>query len=1392
MPEPLPPPQITPSPERIPTVPVEQAVADPARRVGRYVVTGELGRGGMGVVYRAWDPQLQRAVAIKMILDVAAAGSRLVERFGREARAAAKLRHPGIVAVHEVGSHGGRPYIVMDLVEGETLEAVRRRDALPPRRASALCHELALALAHAHDQGILHRDVKPANVIIDPAGKAHLTDFGLAQDLDRSEHLTASGQLIGTPSFLAPEQARGDHDAQGPATDVYAIGGVLYFALLARPPVTGDSLVAVINAVVHIAPTPPRQIDASIHPDLERIALRCLEKDPLARYPSAHTVAEDLERFLEGRAITVQRLGARERLARWAARNRVLLVAALAVLVTSLVLGIVLVARERDAAESIRTALETARRERADAVAASERAESERRRALESEAAAREATRRAERTLAAALTDRSRELADEGRPVEAAALAARAFTLSGKLESRSQLAVTLPLLPTVAWRRHGTPLRWLDADGWDVSPDLETFAIAGGRHVQLIDVRSGRLSVMIDAPEDIGALAFDATGERVITGGTQGLLLAWPLDGGDPVARWQPATRDGSIVAMALGADRLTVITRHGRLRIHDAGTLDPIEERPIDVGGRIFDATIALDGRRALLRVEDIDERIVIDATGHELTRLDAATDGMTERLRTAWLPDGRLAVADREGDGLVRVLDPETGFPAAPPIDPGAAVAQIAATDETAFVVTVAGDLLAFDLETGALLESPRAAVPFLPSAARVIAGGSALGLIRWASSEVWLADAATLAPVAATPALGSLGTRCPLAWSPDGLLATSSYAGHTSSIHILDGTTGETVRVISTDGEDGFPRSVASLSWAADGRLAAGMRIHGGGFGRTEWEIAVFDARKAGRIATPWSGPATNAPLAFSPDGSLLAAGLDGTLVIFDGATLEETRRIDDLEFSRQLAWDPTGTRIGMLTPNMSSTAWILVDVVNGRQVAEFSGQGQTVQSIAFSPDGTHVATGGPGDVCIWDPARERPIKRVSRESWASMSVSWDPTRPRVLASAGQSGVTVLDGPEGRRLAVPRPGHAVAVAFAPDGRLAAIVDGSLELLEPRLGQREAPRHPVRPRGSADAVAFGPASDRVARADGKKLRVEMLDGSRVADHELEEDIVGLDWSPDGAGLAVVGRSSLRVVDPTSGAPTATLRTELGSTSGSIAWSPDGRFVAADADAEVVVWNVEEGSHVTVEVTAHDAAVAWAPDGRLVIIDVYDQDRVVRVWDPTSGEAGPLGIDGTRSVAFGLAGEIYVPSGPGSPDIRITPPDGAERILSLPHPATSVVRVATSPVAPLLAAIHDDGRIVIWSLETDRALFEHPTGDGGSFDPELRWSPDGRWLLIRRERGGSLYLFDVAAMRLDEDPIGLERELLETFGVRSFELDVVSTPPVPLVPAGAGSRPGD
>jgi serine/threonine-protein kinase len=293
-------------------------------RIPGYEVEAVLGRGGMGVVFRARHLRLNRPVALKMLLAGAYAGPHERERFQREAEAEAGLRHPNVVQVHDAGEHDGRPYFTMELVEGGSLAQKLRGTPQPARPAAALVATLAEAVHVAHACGIVHRDLKPANVLLTADGTPKISDFGIARRLQGGAGLTQSGEPLGTPSYMAPEQAQGRAGAVGLAVDVYALGAILYELLTGRPPFRAATAAETIQQVLSRDPDLPSRLSSRVPRDLETICLKCLYKEPRRRYASAAELKADLDRFLAGEAISARPERWLERQVRRARRKPVL------------------------------------------------------------------------------------------------------------------------------------------------------------------------------------------------------------------------------------------------------------------------------------------------------------------------------------------------------------------------------------------------------------------------------------------------------------------------------------------------------------------------------------------------------------------------------------------------------------------------------------------------------------------------------------------------------------------------------------------------------------------------------------------------------------------------------------------------------------------------------------------------------------------------------------------------------------------------------------------------------------------------------------------------------------------------------------------------------------
>ena len=311
------------------------------RYFGDYELVEEIARGGMGVVYKARQVSLNRIVALKMILAGDFSSAAMVERFQTEAEAGARLEHPGIVPIYEIGAHEGQHYFSMRFVEGGTLRKAMARKKFTPRRATELMAKVAHAVHHAHQHGILHRDLKPGNILLDAAGEPLVADFGMAKILEHDSTLTQSALVVGTPSYMAPEQAAGQTKHLSTAADVYSLGAILYELLTGRAPLHGPTPAETMRQLMEVEPQRPHLLNAGVDRDLETICLKCLEKNPQRRYGSAEAMAEDLERWLRCEPVLARPTSRWETAWKWVRRQPAIatMAASVALLLLTIAIG---------------------------------------------------------------------------------------------------------------------------------------------------------------------------------------------------------------------------------------------------------------------------------------------------------------------------------------------------------------------------------------------------------------------------------------------------------------------------------------------------------------------------------------------------------------------------------------------------------------------------------------------------------------------------------------------------------------------------------------------------------------------------------------------------------------------------------------------------------------------------------------------------------------------------------------------------------------------------------------------------------------------------------------------------------------------------------------------
>jgi WD40 repeat protein/serine/threonine protein kinase len=925
------------------------------RQVGDYEVLEELGRGGMGVVYKARHTRLHRTVALKMLPVGSFAERDRLLRFRGEAEAVARLQHPNIVQIYEVGEYAQdqpspRPYFTLEHVDGGSLADRLKSGPQSPHQMAAWLEVLARAVGYAHQQGIIHRDLKPSNILLArapapspdgasaPANSASqpgdaslvpkICDFGVAKLLAGAEFQTLSGMLVGTAEYMAPEQAE-DKAAVGPAADVYSLGAVLYAGLTGRPPFQGTTVLATLAQLKDQEPVPPRRLQPLVDRDLETICLKCLQKEPAKRYASALGLAEELRRYLAKEPILARPTGSLERAVKWM-RRRPVDAALLAAVVLVTVVGFALVLWQWSRAE-------------------------------EKAAAALAARREADRLLAGALLDQGTNLCEKGDVNRGLLNFVRALQLA--VEAKDADFERVARINLAAWPARLIRQRALfPHDCW------------------------------------VWAVALSPDAKIAATGGDSGVVQRWDVSTG--TALGAPLRHRWPIWAIAFSPDCRVLLTgsgtfekNAGEVHLWDAASGQPLHA-PLTFSTRVFDVLFSRDG--TVFLTVSADHARLWSTDGAQA--LGPPLKHPKELLTAALSPDGKTVLTGGE-DGTARFWNGRTGAPLGAPVDHAGAVEVVAFSPDGHVFLTGCKDASARlwktedRTEVAALSHRGPVKAAAFSADGRLVATGCDIEDAVAAGKERLIAGEARLWDVASgrrlsEPLFHPNGVRT-LAFSPDGrLLATGCRDGCARFFGVASGKlVGNTLQ---------HEGSVRALLFSRDGRLAltgsaGGDKYAAGRLWILPDEVKVERRAAAGEgpdavfsphVARPSPLPQSRGVygLAFAPAGDNListGAGGDGSLLwsISDSRVIA---RLPDSSIVRSLAFSPTDKLVAVGSDGSALRLW---DCERGAAVRDFP-EAISIITVAFAPDGKLLLTAG----------RDRHIRLFEVATGRQLTAPW----------------------------------------------------------------------------------------------------------------------------------------------------------------------------------------------------------------------------------------------------------------------------------------------------------------------------------------------------------------------------------------------------------------
>ncbi len=1020
------------------------------RAVGGYEILGEIARGGMGVVYRARQPGLGRLVALKMILPGQLVTAEAVRRFRTEAENVARLAHESIVPIYEVGEYEGQPFFTMKLIEGGSLDWHVERLLGDPRASASLMATVARAVHHAHQHGLIHRDLKPSNILLDEVGRPHVTDFGLAKRLEASIDLTRSNAIVGTPCYMAPEQAAGQQNVTM-AADVYGLGAILYELLCGGPPFKAETPLETLRQVLQDDPEPPSRRRGGVPRDLEVIALKCLAKEPERRYGGTLELAEDLERWLAGEAITARPTGALERGVRWVRRHPALAALIVVSFLGSLALVGALVAgsynaRLAKANAKLEEALETAERERAEA-------DRQRARAVEAE----RLTRQHAYVSQMAAVQQAHKEKQGGRVLQ---LLRSLIPEREDIEDlrgwewhhlwhlyngeQARLGGHAGGVTGVTFRPGGGLLASSSTDGtvriWETTRNVEAACCRG---------HEGQ----------VNAVAFSLRGDRLVTAGEDRTVRVWDSVTGKQLL--SIAGHPGPVTCLALSPDGSRIISGSQAL-VQSWDTLTGGRHWTASVKYPLADLACSPDGARVVAASQDslagngavLGVCVLLDAsTGKSVKELEGSQPG---RSSVAYSPDGKLLC-------VAEYTRRPNGFT-------GTIALRDASTGRVTAVLTGHASLvtrLAFSPD-GAMLASAS-----LDRTIRIWDVAKAVELYclheeAGATSVAWSQDGQRLAS-------GSDGRTVKL-WPMPKPPVRKVFQAKARINHVAFSPDGSSLAVSSPDG---------AVVLAIPGGVER-FRREGGTHLRAHWG-PDSDTLHAGDLVSiskkrlphphPLSGPLKHftkgVGAAFHPRRGFLAEVAHGSVEVWDTATgkrLSSVMKPARPAFQLAVAAHPTEPwiAIGGMDDRVTSPGFVDVhDATSGRLVRSLGGFREHAVQVTFSPDGTKLAAAicQPrntakltlhAEVRVWETAGWQEIRTFRGHLGPVWSLDFSPDGRRLVSagaiiSGGPGEWIVWDIRTGLEVYRHEDGKAgaIAAAFSPCGRWLATGDCRGEVL-------------------------------------------------------------------------------------------------------------------------------------------------------------------------------------------------------------------------------------------------------------------------------------------------------------------------------------------------------